>query len=231
MKFLDLDGLNTLKNYIKKTYVDNTKLGGLNLYGESFNDKTTDTKGLRLGIRNGGSDFVNIPIVKPGDASTYGLMSGADKAKLDGLSDDGGSTVADPTSVAKIVRFDSVVTEDVTIAAGSISSDNCILVYLKTKKIFAVKDQDNNTYYNNGDIILNDNPGIWVSKSNFSGLALNFVEGYKAIPNAIYVDKDYKMYVGGVIHNLNDGGKFCNVLNVINVTNIPTNEIDVPEIE
>lgn len=160
-----------------------------------------------------------------------GLMSVADKIKLDGLSDGGGSTVTDPTSVAKIVRFDSVVTGDVTITEGSTSSDNCVLVYLKDKNIFAVKNQDDDTYYNNGGIILNDNPGIWVSKSNFSGLVLNFTEGYKAIPNAIYVDKDYKMYVGGVIHNLNDGGKFCNVLNVINVTNIPTNEIDVPETE
>lgn len=231
MKFLDLDGLNTLKNYIKKTYVDNTKLGGLNLYGESFNDKTTDTKGLRLGIRNGGSDFVNIPIVKPGDASTYGLMSGADKAKLDGLSDDGGSTVADPTSVAKIVRFDSVVTEEVDVIQASTSSNNCILVYLKTKNIFAVKDQDTDTYYSGGDLIYNDSPGVQVLKSNLTGPTLNFTEGYKAIPNAIYVDKDYKMYVGGVIHNLNDGGKFCQALNVINVTNIPTNEIDITETE
>lgn len=159
-----------------------------------------------------------------------GLMSVADKIKLDGLSD-GGGTVTDPTSVAKIVRFDSVVTEDVTITAGSTSSDNCILVYLKAKNIFAIKDQDNNTYYNNGGIILNDNPGIWVSESNFSGLVLNFVEGYKAIPNAIYVDKDYKMYIGGVIQNLNDGGKFCQALDVINVTNIPTNEINVMETE
>lgn len=158
-----------------------------------------------------------------------GLMSVADKIKLDGLSDGGGSTVADPTSVAKIVRFDSVVTEDVTITAGSTSSDNCVLVYLKTKNIFAIKDQDNDTYYNNGGIILNDNPGVWVSSDNFSGLVLNFEAGYKAIPNAIYVDKDYKMYVGGVIHNLNSGGKFCQALNVINVTNIPTNEINVSE--
>lgn len=158
-----------------------------------------------------------------------GLMSVADKIKLDGLSDGGGSTVTDPTSVAKIVRFDSVVTGDVTITEGSTSSDNCVLVYLKDKNIFAVKDQDNNTYYNNGGIILNDNPGVWVSSDNFSGLVLNFEAGYKAIPNAIYVDKDYKMYVGGVIHNLNSGGKFCQALNVINVTNIPTNEIDVSE--
>lgn len=231
MKFLDLDGLNTLKSYIKKTYVDNTKLGGLNLYGQSFNDTSTDTKGLRLGIRGGGSDMVNIPIVKPGDASTYGLMSGADKAKLDSLDDGGGSTVTDPTSVAKIVRFDSVVTGDVTITERSTSSDNCVLVYLKDKNIFAVKNQDDDTYYKDVGIILNDNPGIWVSGSNFSGLVLNFTKGYKAIQNAIYVDKDYKMYVGDVIYNLKDGGKFCQTLNVINVTNIPTNEIDVPETE
>ena len=154
-----------------------------------------------------------------------GLMSVADKIKLDGLSDGSGSTVTDPTSVAKIVRFDSVVTGDVTIIEGSTSSDNCVLVYLKDKNTFAVKNQDDDTYYNNGGIILNDNPGILVSKSNFSGLTQNFTEGYKAIPNAIYVDKDYKMYVGGVINNLNDGGKFCNTINVINVTNIPTNEI------
>lgn len=160
-----------------------------------------------------------------------GLMSVADKIKLDGLSDGGGSTITDPTSVAKIVRFDSVVTEDVTITAGSTSSDNCVLVYLKDKNIFAVKDQDTNTYYNNGDIILNDNPGIWVLKSSLSILPLNFTEGYKAIPNAIYVDKDYKMYVGDVIHPIRDGGKFCEVLNVINVTNIPTNEINVTETE
>lgn len=184
-------------------------------------------------IYTGGTQVVpggtpsQLAYIPEASTSCNGLMSVADKIKLDGLSDDGGSTVTDPTSVAKIVRFDSVVTEDVTIAAGSTSSDNCILVYLKTKNIFAVKDQDNNTYYNNGGIILNDNPGIWVSKSNFSGLALNFVEGYKAIPNAIYVDKDYKMYIGGVIQNLNDGGRFCQALNVINVTNIPTNEIGV----
>lgn len=163
--------------------------------------------------------------------SCNGLMSVADKIKLDGLSDGGGSTVTDPTSVAKIVRFDGVVTEDVTIAAGSTESSNCILVYLKTKNIFAIKDQDTDAYYNNGSIILNDNPGIWVSKSNFSGLALNFVEGYKAIPNVIYVGKDYKMYVGGVIQNLNDGGKFCQTLNVINVMNIAANEINVAETE
>lgn len=229
MKFLDLDGLNTLKSYIKKTYVDNTKLGGLNLYGESFNDTSTDTKGLRLGIHGGGSDMVNIPIVKPGDASTYGLMSGADKAKLDSLDDGGGSTVTDPTSVAKIVRFDSVVTGDVTITEGSTSSDNCVLVYLKDKNIFAVKDQDSGAYFSGGDLIHNDSPGVLVLSGNFSGLIPNFTAGYKAIPNAIYVDKDYKMYVGGVINNLKDGGKFCQALNVINVTNIPTNEIDVPE--
>lgn len=156
-----------------------------------------------------------------------GLMSVADKIKLDGLSDGGGSTVTDPTSVAKIVRFDSVVTEDVTITAASTSSNNCILVYLKTNNIFAVKDQDTNTYYSGGDLIYNDSPGVQVLKSNLTEHALDFTEGYKAIPNAIYVDKDYKMYVGGVIHGLKDGGRFCEVLNVINVTNIQTNEIGV----
>lgn len=158
-----------------------------------------------------------------------GLMSVADKIKLDGLSDGGGSTVTDPTSVAKIVRFDSVVTEDVTILAGSIESSNCILVYLKTKNIFAVKDQDTDAYYNNGSITLNNNPGIWVSSADVTGTVSNFTEGYKAIPNAIYVDKDYKMYVGDGINSLNSGGKYCATLNVINVTNIATDEINVAE--
>ena len=163
--------------------------------------------------------------------SCNGLMSIADKIKLDGLSDDGGSTVTDPTSVAKIVRFDSVVTEDVTIAAGSTESSNCILVYLKTKNVFAIKDQDTDTYYNNGSIILNDNPGIWVSSADVTGMVPNFTEGYKSIPNAIYVDKNYKMYVGDSINSLNSGGKYCATLNVINVTSIATNEINVAETE
>jgi hypothetical protein len=39
------------------------------------------------------------------------------------------------------------------------------------------------------------------------------------------------MYVGGVINNLKGGGKFCQALNVINVMNIPIDEINTTETE
>lgn len=62
-----------------------TKLDDLGLSGNSFNDASTNTKGLTLNLVGTTSSY-NIPIVKPSnDASTYGLMSGADKKKLDGL--------------------------------------------------------------------------------------------------------------------------------------------------
>lgn len=74
---------------------------------------------------------------------------------------------------------------------------------------------------------MNDNPGIWVSSSDVTGMVPNLTEGYKSIPNAIYVDKNYKMYVGDGINSLNSGGKYCATLNVINVTSIATDEINV----
>nr|DAE41972.1 MAG TPA: hypothetical protein [Bacteriophage sp.] len=62
-----------------------TKLDDLKLSGNSFNDASTNTKGLTLNLVGTTSSY-NIPIVKPSnDASTYGLMSGTDKKKLDGL--------------------------------------------------------------------------------------------------------------------------------------------------
>lgn len=67
---------------------DKSKLDDLSLLGESFNDTLTNTKGLTLNLVGTGSSY-NIPIVKPSiDASTYGLMSGADKKKLDGIAED-----------------------------------------------------------------------------------------------------------------------------------------------
>lgn len=62
-----------------------TKLDNLGLSGNSFNDAPTNTKGLTLNLVGTDSSY-NIPIVKPStDASTYGLMSGTDKKKLDDL--------------------------------------------------------------------------------------------------------------------------------------------------
>ena len=62
-----------------------TKLDDLGLSGNSFNDASTNTKGLTLNLVGTDSSY-NIPIVKPStDASTYGLMSGTDKKKLDNL--------------------------------------------------------------------------------------------------------------------------------------------------
>lgn len=62
-----------------------TKLDDLGLSGNSFNDASTNTKGLTLNLVGTNSSY-NIPIVKPStDASTYGLMSGTDKKKLDNL--------------------------------------------------------------------------------------------------------------------------------------------------
>lgn len=62
-----------------------TKLDDLGLSGNSFNDASTDTKGLTLNLVGTDSSY-NIPIVKPStDASTYGLMSGTDKKRLDNL--------------------------------------------------------------------------------------------------------------------------------------------------
>lgn len=231
MKFLDLDGLNTLKSYIKKTYADKAKLDGLKLYGESFDDTLAGTKGLRLGIEGCSNDTVSIPIVKPGDASTYGLMSGADKAKLDSLSDGGGSTVTDPTAFSKIMRFEEVVTDDVTITEGSMTDSDGVIVYLETKKIFAFR-SSGGQYYNNGSAFLTGNyPCIWVNNVDLNVMPLAFEPGYKASPNGIYVDKNYKMYVGGASTSTKTGITFCNSLNVINVTNIATNEINVAETE
>lgn len=77
-------GLST--NDFTTTY--KTKLDHLSLSGESFNDTLTNTKGLTLNLVGTGSSY-NIPIIKPStDASTYGLMSGADKKKLDGIAED-----------------------------------------------------------------------------------------------------------------------------------------------
>ena len=67
---------------------DKSKLDDLSLSGNSFNDTLTNTKGLTLNLVGTSSSY-NIPIVKPStDASTYGLMSGADKKKLDGIAED-----------------------------------------------------------------------------------------------------------------------------------------------
>nr|DAH27619.1 MAG TPA: hypothetical protein [Bacteriophage sp.] len=109
------------------------------IFGPNDNKNKLEFKAMYTGgtVIPAGTVGGNIP---EASQTCNGLMSVADKIKLDGLSDGGGSTVTDPTNVAKIVRFDSVITEDVTIAAGSTESSNCILVYLKTKNIFAVKD-------------------------------------------------------------------------------------------
>lgn len=67
------------------TAVYKNKLDDLGLSGDSFNNASTNTKGLRLNLVGTDSSY-DIPIVKPStDASTYGLMSGADKKKLDDL--------------------------------------------------------------------------------------------------------------------------------------------------
>lgn len=61
------------------------KLDDLGLSGDSFNNASTNTKGLRLNLVGTDSSY-DIPIVKAStDASTYGLMSGTDKDKLDKL--------------------------------------------------------------------------------------------------------------------------------------------------
>lgn len=160
-----------------------------------------------------------------------GLMSVADKIKLDGLSDGGGSTTIDPTAFSKIMRFEEVVTDDVTITEGSMTDSNGVIVYLETKKMFAFRSSDGQ-YYNNGSTFLTGNyPCIWVNKVDLNSVPLTFESGYRASPNGIYVDKNYKMYVGGTLTSTKTGSTFCNSLNVINVTNIPTNEIDVPETE
>lgn len=158
-----------------------------------------------------------------------GLMSVADKIKLDGLSDGGGSTTIDPTAFSKIMRFEEVVTDDVTITEGSMTDSNGVIVYLETKKMFAFRSSDGQ-YYNNGSTFLTGNyPCIWVNKVDLNSVPLTFESGYRASPNGIYVDKNYKMYVGGTLTSTKTGSTFCNSLNVINVTNIPINEIDVPE--
>lgn len=64
------------------TGAERKRLLSLGLSGNSFNDAVNNTKGLRLNL-NGTNSSVDISIAKPGDDSTYGLMSGADKAKLD----------------------------------------------------------------------------------------------------------------------------------------------------
>lgn len=160
-----------------------------------------------------------------------GLMSVADKIKLDGLSDGGGSTTIDPTAFSKIMRFEEVVTDDVTITGGSMTDSDGVIVYLETKKMFAFRSSDGQ-YYNNGSTFLTGNyPCIWVNKDDLNFVPLVFESGYRASPNGIYVDKNYKMYVGGDLTLTKIGSTFCNSLNVINVTNIPTNEIDVTETE
>lgn len=160
-----------------------------------------------------------------------GLMSVADKIKLDGLSDGGGSTTIDPTAFSKIMRFEEVVTDDVTITGGSMTDSDGVIVYLETKKMFAFRSSDGQ-YYNNGSTFLTGNyPCIWVNKDDLNFVPLVFESGYRASPNGIYVDKNYKMYVGGDLTLTKIGSTFCNSLNVINVTNIPTNEIDVSETE
>jgi hypothetical protein len=69
------------------TTADKTKLDDLGLSGNSFNDTSTNTKGLTLNLVGTDSSY-NIPIVKPStDASTYGLMSGTDKKKLDNIAE------------------------------------------------------------------------------------------------------------------------------------------------
>ena len=163
--------------------------------------------------------------------SCNGLMSIADKIKLDGLSDDGGSTVTDPTAFSKIMRFEEVVTDDVTITEGSMTDSDGVIVYLETKKIFAFR-SSGGQYYNNGSAFLTGNyPCIWVNNVDLNVMPLAFEPGYKASPNGIYVDKNYKMYVGGALTSTKTGSTFCNSLNVINVTSIATNEINVAETE
>lgn len=160
-----------------------------------------------------------------------GLMSVADKIKLDGLSDDGGSTTIDPTAFSKIMRFEEVVTDDVTISTDSMTDSDGVIVYLETKKMFAFRSSDGQ-YYNNGGAFLTGNyPCIWVNYNDLNNVPFGFVSGYKASPNGIYVDKNYKMYVGGALTSTKTGSTFCNSLNVLNVNNIATNEINVAETE
>lgn len=66
------------------TGAERKRLLALKLSGNSFNDTSTNTKGLRLSL-NGTNSSVDISIAKPGDDLTYGLMSGADKKKLDNI--------------------------------------------------------------------------------------------------------------------------------------------------
>lgn len=68
------------------TGAERKRLLALGLSGNSFNDTVNNTKGLRLSL-NGTNSSVDISIAKPGDDSTYGLMSGADKKKLDGIAE------------------------------------------------------------------------------------------------------------------------------------------------
>lgn len=64
---------------------DKTKLNSIGLYGQSFNDTVNNNKGLRLGL-TGTDSSIDITIIKSGsDDYAYGLMSGADKKKLDGV--------------------------------------------------------------------------------------------------------------------------------------------------
>lgn len=198
-------------------------------------DKTNSSK-KKLALSEfytGGTQVVPLGSISkeiPEASSTCnGLMSVADKIKLDGLSGDGGSsTPTDPTSVSKIVRFKEVVTDDVTLVDGSAVGDNQALVYLDTKKIFAVKNLNNNTYYANGSLLMNNYPGVLVGQEDIQGpVLLNFTAGYKPTPNAIYVDETYKMYVGDGLGSLKSGGTFCNSLNVINVNKINDSDINV----
>lgn len=76
---------------------DKSKLDDLALSGNSFNNVSTSTKGLRLNLVGTNSSY-DIPIVKPSsDASTYGFMSGADKQKLDGIATNATRVLVDST--------------------------------------------------------------------------------------------------------------------------------------
>lgn len=76
---------------------DKSKLDDLALSGNSFNEASTSTKGLRLNLVGTDSSY-DIPIVKPSsDASTYGLMNGTDKQKLDGIAANATRVLVDST--------------------------------------------------------------------------------------------------------------------------------------
>ena len=107
------------------TGAERKRLDALGLSGKSFSE-LDGTKGLRL-VLNGTNSSVDIDIVKPGNDSTYGLMSGADKTKLDGIAANA-NNYSLPTAANNV--------------KGGIA-----LGYSETDKNYAVKLDNNNKAY------------------------------------------------------------------------------------